>query len=90
MANLSGAVAAPAADDELQKLFPTLSQAIGTASVRALLVTSQIVGMACPGLHSLFTGLDVTRDAASDGESALHYAVGKVSFTAYRRLRLRR
>ena len=45
--------------------------------MRALLATSQIVGMACPGLHSLFTGLDVTRDPASDGEHALHYAVSK-------------
>jgi acyl dehydratase/NAD(P)-dependent dehydrogenase (short-subunit alcohol dehydrogenase family) len=77
MANLSGAVAAPAADDEPRKVFPALSQAIGTAGIRALLATSQIVGMACPGLHSLFTGLDVTRDPASEDEHALRYAVSK-------------
>jgi acyl dehydratase/NAD(P)-dependent dehydrogenase (short-subunit alcohol dehydrogenase family) len=77
MANLAGAVAAPAPDDELQTVFPTLSQAIGAAGVRALLATSQIVGMACPGLHSLFTGLDVTREPASEGERALHYAISK-------------
>jgi NAD(P)-dependent dehydrogenase (short-subunit alcohol dehydrogenase family) len=33
--------------------------------------------MACPGLHSLFTGLDLNRDPASDGESTLRYAVSK-------------
>jgi acyl dehydratase/NAD(P)-dependent dehydrogenase (short-subunit alcohol dehydrogenase family) len=77
MADLSGAVASPAADDELRQFFPALSRAIGPASVRALLATSQIIGMTCPGLHSLFTGLDITRDPSIDGEAALCYAVSK-------------
>jgi NAD(P)-dependent dehydrogenase (short-subunit alcohol dehydrogenase family) len=33
--------------------------------------------MACPGLHSLFAGLDVSRDPASERERVLSYAVGK-------------
>jgi len=33
--------------------------------------------MACPGLHSLFAGLDVSRDPISDGERSLRYAVSK-------------
>jgi acyl dehydratase/NAD(P)-dependent dehydrogenase (short-subunit alcohol dehydrogenase family) len=72
-----GAVAAPAHDDELRALFPHLSAALGVSAVRALLATSQIVGMACPGMHSLFAGLDISRDAASGDDGALRYAVSK-------------
>lgn len=78
MTERRGAVAAVAGADEIRRLFPALAGAIGPAAVGALMATSQIVGMACPGLHSLFAGLDVTRDAASDGTPALGYAVGKV------------
>jgi acyl dehydratase/NAD(P)-dependent dehydrogenase (short-subunit alcohol dehydrogenase family) len=78
LANRKGAVAAGAGDDEVAALFPALSDAIGPPAIGALLATSQIVGMACPGLHSLFAGLDVSRDPSSDGERALCYAVGKV------------
>src|SRR5579871_181234 len=77
MAQLSGAVSAPAAHDDLRKWFPALTQSVGMPIVRALMATSQIVGMACPGLHSLFTGLDLNREVTSDGESALRYCVVK-------------
>jgi acyl dehydratase/NAD(P)-dependent dehydrogenase (short-subunit alcohol dehydrogenase family) len=77
MARQAGAVSAPAADGNLRHLFPALAQSAGTSTLRALLATSQIVGMACPGLHSLFTGLDLNRDPASDGESALRYSVAR-------------
>ena len=77
LASQAGAVAAAANDDEIRKLFPALSDSLGVASLHALLAASQIVGMACPGLHSLFAGLDVSRDPASDGERVLRYAVSK-------------
>lgn len=77
LANQRGTVAAPAADNEILTLFPALSDTIGSATVRALLATSQIVGMACPGRNSLFAGLDVTRDPGSDRQRALSYVVGK-------------
>src|SRR5690349_8459767 len=72
-----GAVAAAADEAQIRRLFPALSRTLGTAAVGALMATSQIVGMACPGLHSLFASLDVTRDGASDAH-ALGYAVSKV------------
>ncbi len=58
--------------------FPALTESIGLAAVEALLATSYIVGMACPGLHSLFAGLDVNCAAAGGAEGALAYAVTKV------------
>lgn len=75
MSGQRGAVTALAREDEIRRLFPTLAGAIGAATVSGLMATSQIVGMACPGLHSLFAGLDVTCD--SDGMGALDYAVTK-------------
>jgi NADP-dependent 3-hydroxy acid dehydrogenase YdfG len=77
LAHQAGAVTAAAGDDEIRKLFPALSDSIGAPAVHALLAASQIVGMACPGLHSLFAGLDVSRDSISDGERSLRYAVSK-------------
>jgi NAD(P)-dependent dehydrogenase (short-subunit alcohol dehydrogenase family) len=78
MADQKGAVAVGAGDDEIRKLFPALSDTLGCQPIRALLATSQIVGMACPGLHSLFAGLDVSRETTTDHEPALRYAVGKL------------
>lgn len=77
LADQRGAVTAAAGEDEIRRLFPVLCKAIGPAAVGALMGTSQIVGMACPGLHSLFAGLEVTRDIASDTQ-ALGYSVRKV------------
>jgi acyl dehydratase len=78
LANQTGAVTAGAGGDEIRRLFPALSRSIGASALQALLATSQIVGMTCPGLHSLFAGLDISRDVASDGVPALCYAVSKI------------
>jgi acyl dehydratase/NAD(P)-dependent dehydrogenase (short-subunit alcohol dehydrogenase family) len=75
LAGQAGAVAVGAADP--RSAFPALTGAIGPAAARALFATSQIVGMACPGLHSLFAGLEVNCDPLTDRESALAYAVRK-------------
>ncbi len=72
-----GAVAATATEHDIRRLFPALSDAIGPAAVGGLMATSQIVGMACPGLHSLFAGLDVTRDGTVGDSRLLGYAVRK-------------
>jgi NAD(P)-dependent dehydrogenase (short-subunit alcohol dehydrogenase family) len=75
LAGHTGAVATGDADVGLS--FPALTDAIGAAAVRDLLATSQIVGMACPGLHSLFAGLDVNCNRETGPGSALAYAVTK-------------
>jgi acyl dehydratase/NAD(P)-dependent dehydrogenase (short-subunit alcohol dehydrogenase family) len=80
LAGRSGAVRLPPGD--VRSLFPSLAGTIGPAAVKRLLATSQIVGMACPGLHSLFTGIDVTFKSANraedDRDITLAYAVVKV------------
>jgi acyl dehydratase len=76
LADQAGAVAI--GDGDVRSLFPALSHAIGPSALKALLATSQIVGMACPGLHSLFAGLDLNCGPENDRENALAYAVRKV------------
>jgi NAD(P)-dependent dehydrogenase (short-subunit alcohol dehydrogenase family) len=76
LAEQAGAVAT--GDGDVRSLFPALSDSIGVAAVKALLATSQIVGMACPGLHSLFAGLDLNCVSDNAQESPLAYAVKKV------------
>ncbi len=76
LASQAGAVAT--GDGDVRSHFPALSDSIGVAAVKALLATSQIVGMACPGLHSLFAGLEVNCAADTAQDGALAYAVKKV------------
>jgi len=47
---------------DLDREFPLLTASLGRLPVAAILGFSRLVGMHCPGLHSLFTGLDVTFD----------------------------
>jgi MaoC like domain len=75
LAGHAGAVAT--GDADVGSLFPALTDAVGAAAVRDLLATSQIVGMACPGLHSLFADLDVNCHWRTGREDILAYAVSK-------------
>ncbi len=78
-ADLAGQTGAAAIiGTDIADLFPDLAKAIGTAGIKALLATSQIVGMQCPGLHSLFAGLNISFNHGADRSAALAYAVGKV------------
>jgi NADP-dependent 3-hydroxy acid dehydrogenase YdfG len=77
MTHQTGAVAVDTDVEAMWMLFPALLDSVGPSAVRALLATSQVVGMACPGLHSLFAGLDVSLDPTTSHEHSLSYAVTK-------------
>lgn len=53
-------------------LFPALSRGLSTQQIAELLATTRIVGMQCPGLHSIFAGL---RLASSSGPQIPTYRV---------------
>jgi acyl dehydratase len=59
MASLCGwmDIAGPA--DRIPQYFPYASSAIGNSRVTAIALLSTLVGMICPGLHSLFGGFTV-------------------------------
>lgn len=63
----------------LQSLFPRLSGSGDPGWIADLLATTRIVGMECPGLHSIYSGLKL-RSATNTDDRAAHsmrYAVEK-------------
>ena len=76
LAGQTGAVTIVGTD--IAARFPALANAIGAAGIKALLATSQIVGMQCPGLHSLFAGLNINFNQGADRNEALAYAVARI------------
>ena len=57
------------------RLFPSLARSLPPAQLAAVLATTRIVGMLCPGLHSLYAGLDLRFSEASPDPGPLRYAV---------------
>ncbi len=57
----------------LTHLFPDLVQGMPTTQIAELLATTQLVGMECPGFHSVYYELNVTFQETSSGSSALKY-----------------
>jgi hypothetical protein len=56
-------------------LFPHLSSALPRVQFAELLATTRLVGMECPGLHSLYSGLDLSFSGQATGEAVLNYRV---------------
>jgi NAD(P)-dependent dehydrogenase (short-subunit alcohol dehydrogenase family) len=50
--------------------FPHLTRILGPERLNALIATSTIVGMACPGLHSIFSALTLKRTDSDTGDLA--------------------
>jgi acyl dehydratase len=74
----SGRVHTMAPVEDWRERFPELGAAIGGAAIAELAATSTIVGMHCPGLHSVFGSLDA-RIAVSPGDDpAVAYCVSRV------------
>ena len=55
-----------------RRLFPNLTRILPAKQLSELLATTRLVGMECPGLHSIFSGLEMTyhTDVADDSEIA--------------------
>jgi NAD(P)-dependent dehydrogenase (short-subunit alcohol dehydrogenase family) len=62
----SGSLEVSACLDDLEKLFPHVLTELGGLAVAGIMAFSRIVGMKCPGLHSLFTGLEIKFAADTD------------------------
>ena len=66
-------------------LFPAAAAALGPERAAGLCCASYLVGMVCPGLHSLFGGLELA--TAPGAEHALHFKVKDVD-ARFRRARI--
>lgn len=71
----AGAVALPSASAELVEMFPVVANAVGLTTVQGLAALSTLVGMECPGLHSLFSEFSVV--FGDRPEPALRYCVAR-------------
>ena len=60
----------------LAERFPALAKRLPASQVAVLLATTRLVGMECPGLHSVFSAMHLQfNDASVIGESTLLYTV---------------
>lgn len=86
LVNDVGTVIAPASTSDWCEPFPSLSTRVGEECVAAIAALSTIVGMECPGLHSLFGGFAVRLERRLDaGEivggraTAVQYRVSRAN-----------
>ncbi len=59
------------------KLFPNLVRVLPPMQLAALLATTRLVGMECPGRHSIYAGLDLTFFSDRTGVPRLNYHVAQ-------------
>lgn len=57
----------------LMSLFPALAALPGHGWIADLLATTQIIGMRCPGMHSIYSGFKLQRSLAGVAARAMHY-----------------
>jgi acyl dehydratase/NAD(P)-dependent dehydrogenase (short-subunit alcohol dehydrogenase family) len=79
LAGLRGRIAVPGAAEDFESVFPQLARVIGTKRVGALAALSRLVGMVCPGLHSIFAGLSVNLVESQSRHSGTVFEVTKVN-----------
>jgi acyl dehydratase len=77
-ADRSGRVAFASSPEDVAKKFPAIANLMGIGWVRSLLATTMLVGMVCPGLHSIFGGLTLAAPPADNDAEALTYRVTKI------------
>jgi acyl dehydratase len=59
----------------LGALVPSLAALPHHGWIADLLATTQIIGMRCPGLHSIYSGFKLQRSSAGSTPQAMHYHV---------------
>ncbi len=89
MAGMSGRLAFASPPEAIAEMFPAASAWMGPRRVAALAATTLLVGMVCPGLHSIYAGLtleacdeSVLEDRLSFRVTATDPRVRSVSMTA--------
>lgn len=78
MAALAGHVVPWPEATALADLFPALVSRIGQRRITGLAAATFIVGMVCPGLHSIFRSLDLAAAEEAAVDEALHFAVSSL------------
>jgi len=71
----SGRVPFQMSAEDAVALFPAAADWFGSIRVRALAASSYLVGMVCPGLHSIYSALSINACTQSFSEEGLAYRV---------------
>jgi hypothetical protein len=77
LAQLSGWIELPP-PVEIQRYFPNAASAIGPSRVWSIALLSRLVGMICPGLHSLFAGFTLELVNSSPRQEAIGFQVTEI------------
>jgi acyl dehydratase len=85
---LSGRLAFAGQPEEVAAMFPAASEWLGPRRVAALAASTLLVGMVCPGLHSIYSSLTVHAAEESAPENRLSFRV--VDSYGHRRWRMGR
>jgi hypothetical protein len=80
----SGNLALRMTAEQAATLFPAATKWLGARRIMALAASTYLVGMVCPGLHSLYSELSIKACPEADSVEFLAFRVTKT----YRRLRL--
>jgi acyl dehydratase len=78
MGTLSGRLTSSTEARAFADHFPGLCAALGDMRVNALALLSTLIGMACPGLHSIFAGFSVNLVEAADNRFDLSWSVERI------------
>ena len=71
----SGRIGFPCLHEQIEEAFPDACRVLSVPRALSLLTTTTLVGMVCPGLHSMFGGLSVTFCSLTNSQTALDYRV---------------
>src|SRR5271169_3645685 len=76
MINCHGRIPFFSVPNAVSRMFPAAADALGVHRVAWLACSSFLVGMVCPGLHSIYRGLTLVTTPLSEGDhDALHFRV---------------
>jgi acyl dehydratase len=64
-------------ENRFRKIFPGVSRLLPNGQIAALLATTRLVGMECPGLHSIYSGHDLRFHGQSINGRELYYEVAR-------------
>jgi acyl dehydratase/NAD(P)-dependent dehydrogenase (short-subunit alcohol dehydrogenase family) len=87
MDRLAGRLAHAAAPGAFTALFPAATAWLGASRIAGLATTSCLVGMVCPGLHSIYSSLSAEFHKHDDPTAALSFQVTNTD-SRFRRVRM--
>jgi acyl dehydratase/NADP-dependent 3-hydroxy acid dehydrogenase YdfG len=79
VAGLRGWIAASGTAEDFEAAFPRLARVVGARRISALAALSRLVGMVCPGLHSIFAAFTVALVESNSQRPGVGFDVNKIN-----------